>query len=103
MEKTGKAMIYLFFFYIVAIVFNTFDIVDYNAPIIVDIAMATGVCFLISVFLGIMRVNWDSAFSIGIIFAYIATLVIMFIDTESPMMLVNFVVAIVFSIIVTKN
>jgi len=101
MEKTGKAIIYLFIFYIVAIVFNTFNFIDLNAPIIIDIAKAIGICFAISIFLGIIRISWDSAFFTGIIFAYISSLVIMYIDTESPMLLIILIVAITLSVIFT--
>ena len=103
MEKTGKAITYLLVFYIVAIVFNTFHIIDYNAPIIIDIAKVIGICFLISLFLRLIRISWDSAFFTGIIFAYISSLVIMFMDTESSMLLINFIIAIVLSVIFTKN
>ena len=103
MKKTAKAAIYLLIFYVVGIGFNTFHLIDYNAPIIIDIIKAMGICFLISIFLRIIKINSDIAFSTGIIFAYIASLFIMYFDTESRMILINLIIAIVLSVIFTKN
>lgn len=103
MKKTAKASIYLLIFYVVGIGFNTLHLIDYNAPIIMDIVKAIGICFLISIFLRLIRINWDSALSTGIIFVYIASLFIMYFDTESGVVLINLIIAISLSLIFTKN
>jgi len=102
-KRTGKAIVYLLIFYVVGIGLNSFHLIDYNAPIIMDIVKVTGICFLISIFLGLIKVNWDYAFLTGVIFVYISSLVIMYVDSDSPMVLIHFIIAIVLSVIFTKN
>jgi len=103
MKRTTKAAIYLMIFFVVGIGLNAFHLIDYNTPILMGILKVLGICFLLSLFLRLVKINWDSAFSVGFIFAYILSFAIMYFDTESIMVFVNLIIAITLSLIFTKN
>jgi hypothetical protein len=103
MKLTGTATVYLLIFYVVGIFLNALQLIDYNAPVIIDILKALGICFAFSLFLRLLKVGKDTAFFTGILFAYVASVVLLYLDSGSRMILVNLIIAIALSLIFTKK